>query len=406
MSDISCRHRGVGVFDQRGLGRMNEFNLKEIYVSNLMGLLLMMGVYLGNAWKMQKRNSEDKVLRGMIFTVMVSCIVDPMVYTVDGRPGEIFYFMNYVGNIWSFVADLIIGPLWIALIKRHVIGLDEKIQQFFVWASSIIGYGALLFNFIYPIIFRVDSDNHYHRGPLFWIFPLIGAMFILDGIVVYLIGRAKGSVLRFFPVMQFFVPVIIGVAVQIYFYNITMIWPGIAVGITIMILSLQNENIFRDKLTGLLNRFYLYRMQEDLRHQKAFGFMLLDINNFKKINEAFGHSEGDKALIAMAGILRKCVWVHGTVIRYSGDEFAVLLYADREEVVDSFKTLISRGIDDYNLCSGKDYKLSVSMGYGVFSLKTETMDDIMRVVDKRMFEEKKQFYESNPELERRHMISD
>ncbi len=381
---------------------MADLNLPEIYISNLMGLMLMIGVYLGNAWKMQKQNSEDKVLYGMIITVMLSCILDPIAYTVDGKPGKICFVLCYVCNMWSFVANLIIGPLWISLIKIHVTGIHDKFQQFLVNSILVVGYGALVLNFFNPILFWVDSSNNYQRGILFWIFPTIGACFIVNGVIVYLIGRARGSVLRFFPVMQFFVPVVIGEIVQVIDSKVTFIWPGIAVGITTMIISLQNENIFRDNLTGLLNRFYLDKLSNELKQQKIFGLMMLDMNNFKQINDAYGHSEGDQALIAMAKILKSAVWIHGTVIRYAGDEFVVLLYADREEIVESFTDQIKRGIDDYNHRSGKEYELSISVGYGVFNLENENMDDVMKIVDKRMYEDKRKYYEENPDQERRH----
>ena len=390
---------------RRGTGDvMYEINLVEIYISNLMGFLLMVGVYLGNAWKMKKKNSEDRVLLRMILTVMISCVIDPIAYTVNGMQGGIFWWLNYICNFWSYAADLIIGPAWIAMIKMHVSGTDEKFHRNLVMISSTVGCLSLLINFIHPLIFWVDENNIYCRGPLFWLFPAVGAMYIIDGIVVYLIGRARGSILRFFPVMQFFLPVVIGLVIQIMFVGITMIWPGLAIGMTTMIISLQNENIFKDRLTGLMNRFYLDKIEGELKQHQAFGLMMLDMNDFKSINDQYGHSEGDQALIAMGSILRKTVWVHGTVIRYAGDEFVILLYADREEFLESFRNLINQNIEEYNNRSGKGYRLSVSVGYGIFNLEKDTMDDIMKLVDQRMYEDKRRYYEENPQRERRHAI--
>jgi diguanylate cyclase (GGDEF)-like protein len=204
--------------------------------------------------------------------------------------------------------------------------------------------------------------------------------------------------------MQFFLPVVIGLVIQIMFVGITMIWPGLAIGMTTMIISLQNENIFKDRLTGLMNRFYLDKIEGELKQHQAFGLMMLDMNDFKSINDQYGHSEGDQALIAMGSILRKTVWVHGTVIRYAGDEFVIILYADREEFMESFKNLINQNIEEYNNRSGKGYRLSVSAGYVIFNLEKDTMDDIMKLVDQRMYEDKRRYYEENPQRERRHAV--
>ncbi len=88
------------------------------------------------------------------------------------------------------------------------------------------------------------------------------------------------------------------VCLQYYFYGISTIWVGIAVGFTSMVLALQNENIFLDKLTGLFNRYYLDRISRELMVHPKLAIMMIDMNGFKGINDNFGHSEGDDALVS------------------------------------------------------------------------------------------------------------
>lgn len=65
-------------------------------------------------------------------------------------------------------------------------------------------------------------------------------------------------------------------------------------------LALQNENIFIDKLTGLYNRYYLDKISGKLKRKRKITMMMLDMNDFKSINDNFGHSQGDDALVSPA----------------------------------------------------------------------------------------------------------
>jgi diguanylate cyclase (GGDEF)-like protein len=61
--------------------------------------------------------------------------------------------------------------------------------------------------------------------------------------------------------------------------------------------------------------------------------MMLDLNGFKHINEAYGHQEGDNALIKTGQLLRKAVSSYGTVIRYAGDEFVIILNTQVDSIL-------------------------------------------------------------------------
>jgi diguanylate cyclase (GGDEF)-like protein len=177
---------------------------------------------------------------------------------------------------------------------------------------------------------------------------------------------------------------------------------GIAVGFTSIMLALQNENIFIDKLTRLFNRYYLDRVLGDLKSKKKIAVMMMDMNDFKRINDDLGHSQGDDALFTMAEILRETVGSLGTAVRYAGDEFVVVLNTDSESVAESCQNRIKENLANFNKRRIKKYKLSVSIGTGIFDLTKSNFDEILEIIDKRMYDDKKSFYAFSQHDRRRH----
>ena len=195
-----------------------------------------------------------------------------------------------------------------------------------------------------------------------------------------------------------------GGIVQSLFYGISVVPTSIAISIAGILASLQNEMIYRDALTGVFNRAYLdYKLNKFAKRpnkQRITGLML-DLNGFKKINDDFGHSVGDEALIATTRLLQKAVGSHGLVIRYAGDEFIVLINTQDDSETKTHIDRIQRLFETYNQESKKPYKLSASIGSHKLNLKEESVDTFINTIDSRMYENKKAFYASHKVLDRR-----
>ena len=376
-------------------------SLAEIYIADGIGIMLMASCLVGCLWRMKEKNQEDRALLWMIIVVIASCLADSLVFTVNGRPGKIFRILNYIGNIWVYLANVFIGPLWVVLIDCHINGVRTKLRSqilnvifFFIFILNVI-------NIFCPLMFIIDENNIYSRGPLFWINVGIETFFMADSFLLYLFGKARRGILKFFPVLQFFIPMIICTLIQNKFYGLSLIWPGVAVSITSLVICLQNENLVIDKLTGIFNRYYLEKIKSTIKKQKLFSIMMMDMNGFKLINDKYGHSEGDEALVNMAKILRKTVGASGTVVRYAGDEFVVLLNTGNKILTESIINSIQKEINNYNLNTKKNYTLSISIGHGIFDMRKTSWDDVLKTIDRRMYKNKAAYYKTNVQLNRR-----
>ena len=371
---------------------MHEIYLREVYVADMLGIFLILGAIFSGAWKLQKKNNEDKVLLGIIILVIAACIADAITFSLDGHTGSFERTLAYISNNILFLSNMAIGPLWVMLISLHINGVVSKFQRLFMFIVCGAITVLMVVNFFNPIIFDINERNVYTRGPLFMLKNLLEVILMADGVVIYLISRYKSGGVKFFPVLHFVCPIFICVCLQMFYYGISTIWVGIAVGYTSLMLALQNENIFIDKLTGLYNRYYLDKISGELKRKRKITMMMLDMNDFKSINDNFGHSQGDDALVSLADVLEKTVGANGTVVRYAGDEFVIILNNGDEEAAEKCKLQIKKNLEEFNETHKKKYKLSASIGVGVFDLEKGNVDKILKKIDKLMYEDKRAYY--------------
>ena len=120
--------------------------------------------------------------------------------------------------------------------------------------------------------------------------------------------------------------------------------------------------------------------------------LMLDLNDFKSINDNYSHDEGDQALYAFATILAETIGPEGIVIRFAGDEFIILMPKFKADDLTGHIDRIHENIDRYNEKSGKPYKLCAAIGGKIFDCNKDDMTDIVKQIDKLMYSDKKAYY--------------
>lgn len=141
-----------------------------------------------------------------------------------------------------------------------------------------------------------------------------------------------------------------------------------------------------DGLTGAFSRQYLQNwIEHDLEYiYDNLALVMMDIDDFKDINDTYGHSVGDEVLIKLSDVLKKSVRDHDMVIRYGGDEFLLIL-----QTVDysSVEVVMSRVKDQLKQFGGYDFKLSVSYGVNIL-VDNSAFESTLKVADNKMYEMK------------------
>lgn len=378
-------------------------DLKTVTVANFLGLLTLLTVISGNSWRINGTSKESKYLKILIFSSAFSCIIETLSYWIDGKSGNFIRFMRYFSSTWIYSMNMVVSPAWLLFLSYHIIGKLDKIQKIFLIVLQVIGMGILVLNlFIHGLVFYIDENNTYSRGTLYLFYLGVEGFFLVDSVYLYLKVKKKGGALKFFPVWVFLIPITLGIIIQSIFYGISLIWACLAISVSGILACLQNEVIFQDKLTGVFNRFYLDNVKANLKKSEntKYTAIMMDLNNFKSINDNFGHMTGDEALINAASIMREAVGASGSVIRYAGDEFVVVL--NTSDINDAKKCIesINQKFDEFNKRPDSKYSLSASAGYDTVDLSTQTVDDLMNEIDSKMYENKKEYYRTHKKCER------
>lgn len=151
---------------------------------------------------------------------------------------------------------------------------------------------------------------------------------------------------------------------------------------------LQRE-VMEDSLTGILNRKgAIAHIESYMRNKKPGSMFLLDIDNFKQLNDTYGHQTGDQVLILLASIMRSCSRERDVAARIGGDEFVLFLPGCvREEIL---KERADRICSEFRR-AGSSYdrvELSVSIGIAV-SDGTSGFDQLFKMADDQLYQAKK-----------------
>ncbi len=158
-----------------------------------------------------------------------------------------------------------------------------------------------------------------------------------------------------------------------------------------------------DDLTGLPNRRGFFVLAEQqlkaaLRGKRDLTLFFIDMDNFKTINDTWGHQEGDRALTALTAIFRQSFRASDVIGRMGGDEFAILLIDSPRQNIDVILERLMQNIARFNDQNKAGYRIAVSIGMAVHDPEQRrSIDDMLRDADQLMYHQKLKKKSGNPE---------
>lgn len=147
-----------------------------------------------------------------------------------------------------------------------------------------------------------------------------------------------------------------------------------------------------DPLTGAYNRRYLNEFSYEYlkivkRENKDLSLLLVDLDDFKKINDTFGHEIGDIVIKQLVEISKFCIRESDLIVRFGGDEFVILLPNTNIQSARFVANKLINKINEYN--KNKEFYFSISVGISHYQIGDNSIDNIIQRADEALYEAKR-----------------
>lgn len=308
-------------------------------------------------------------------------------------------WVSYILNMAYFIGGGIASFFW--FLYSESIQSSKVLKNRFLMAMAVVPLLALVILTISSpktgIIFYLDSEGNYHRGAGYILQIVLTYWYIVFTSLKALVlavkkdnyeNRREYLVLASFVIMTLFFGVL-----QILYPGIPLIGVGVTISALLVYLNFQELKISIDPLTKMNNRNqlirYLSAKMKRFDDTKSMFLFMIDVDHFKKINDKFGHIQGDKALITVANVLKRTCSVYNCFgARYGGDEFIIVYESYNGERVKSLCQYIHAGLEKENEKGNTGYNLSVSIGYAQRHSDIVYIPDLIAQADAELYKAK------------------
>ena len=305
-----------------------------------------------------------------------------------------FTIINFINCV--LMAGVTYAWLEFAMAKVKSEHRNRKINKFAVVFPFIVSTLVLLIMFF--AVPETLIDGELNLKPAYYVFLVVVPVINIGAALLHVLRhvgkeenpfeRKKQYYIAFFPLL-----VISGGIVQILLLPQTPIFCfGCMILMLILYIYSQETRISIDPLTGLNNRGQLARFLAQKsnysKKDKLTFVIMFDINGFKKVNDTYGHAEGDQALILIADTLRDIAKnsLHPMfVCRYGGDEFLIVFSAENENDAQELIDDIGAAVAERCRAEGKPYTLSIGAGYAQYGGDNNTIRECIQRADENLY---------------------
>jgi diguanylate cyclase (GGDEF)-like protein len=357
--------------------------------------MVLLGIVCLIAWRRLDLSDQlNKVFMISSVIIILELFFESATCVLNRRPESWAAPVSTLMHLFLFGAAPILTYFWYRMLS-HWIFPDEKIsrrKQVLLLLPVVVNLILTLMSPLYRLIFYIDGSNVYHRGPYFFLSVVIIYSYFLYSFALILTQRKKVVKEEFIPLFIVGILPVIGGILQSVFYGLLMMWSFAGFSLVVVYIFLQQRMVHLDDLTGAWTRGtfeYCLAQRAKRRKDDVFGLVLLDIDGLKKINDEYGHFEGDYALKTIVQLIKSVLKKTDVIARTGGDEFLIILDCNTREKVEHTIEKIKSTLRLHNETSSKDYLLDCSIGAELFHSGFTDIDQFMRHVDKLMYENKR-----------------
>jgi len=364
--------------------------------------IILLGIILMTQRQSKATSAAQRRFNSLIYATMMMLFVDAACWLIDGAQFLFARELNYALETIYYVLHVLLPYLW-ALYVEGSLSTDIQAANRRIMIATIpliLFILALGFNLEYGFVFTIDAQNIYHRADGVYVYAFFSYAYLIYGSIRSLI-KARGASWvddrrRYYTMAFFAVLPSLGGFIQLFFYGVSLNWILASVSILLVYIDAQNRQISTDPLTSLNNRRelskYLARETDDREQQygRQLALIMMDVDDFKQINDTYGHFYGDGVLIAVSEILKSsCKNTEAFLARYGGDEFCIVLHSSAEVDAEELIARVHANVSLWNETHKQMRSIGLSIGFAEWDAQNDiSYETLLARADQRMYEEK------------------
>ena len=367
---------------------------------DIMCILLLIYIYFKSSRNIERRNSWQ-FFQGAIHFSMLFVIIDLIWALMEAHILPTSSIVSYLINSIYFIVATSATACWFFFTEAEMGTGMTELRPFMMLSSvpMVLLILLLFVNYQNAILFSFDKQGNFVRGPLNIIAFLIPCLYLILSVTqaMYKALKKENYVHRkHYLTLSLFALMPTGCCMlQLFIPHTPLPCIGIVSGMLLVHINFQEMLVSADPLTKLNNRYqmirYLSYKLDHINDQKTLYLMIIDLDKFKKINDTYGHVEGDRALVSMADVLRKTASVFGCFVsRYGGDEFIVIHEAESSDIIEDICSFIHEKLEETNLRRKTAYTLRASIGYAAYDNGIRYVPDFIALADKSLYTVKRE----------------
>lgn len=340
-------------------------------------------------------NSSDKYYEKTLLATISFSLFALISGIFNGTSYNFSQIILIISHSLYFFSESLIGYFYTNYILKRINPQEKREYKFILYIPLILSIFFLIINFFQKTLFTISIDNLYSPGKYIYLYNLINVVYVLI-IITYLISHYfynKNSKNEIKSLILFTLLPVVSAGIQNYNYGIILGQVGFTLAELLVYFDNQKKDANYDELTGVYNRRAFNKRANKIYYSnKSMFLMLMDVDDFKIINDKYGHLEGDKALIQIAYILNSAInnnHKNYSLARYGGDEFVIVGNIQNKDEVAQLINQIEEEEKKYNKETNNKYNIELSIGYAIQNDNHTSVEDLIKEADNLMYAKKR-----------------
>ncbi len=362
--------------------------------------IAILGTILGRILRSSDKRVSQVTYSWFIISSIILCSSDLLWGIIDfSYQWQFSEAVDFAVNSIYHVFTIVVSYLWFlyAESEQESRTISTKIGWGISMIPLLVDVALILSSYKFDSVFCINGAGEYERGKLYVIHILICFFYIIfTSVKAFVRSFRKDNYMRkdkLRSIASFCVFPLISGVLQVLFVGSPMISAGVTFASLQVYVSSRERLISVDPLTKLNNRTEMVRYLDNKMKNRSPGkdlyLFIMDLDYFKKINDKYGHVEGDVAITivadALRGIVRKTNFF---VCRYGGDEFVLIGEVKPDFDPGDLRDKINEALKEEQEKNGKEYTLHMSIGYFKYTPEIRSVAEFVAAADKYLYKQK------------------